>query len=153
MSKTIIIAPFSRNLRNGKRNPKNWPYWKELVKELKKLKHKVIQVGLIGEPEVKGVDEFLKGKSLAELSELIEKTDTWISVDSFFPHLAHLQKKRGIVIFGQGNPEIFGHLENLNIFKHRKYFREKQFDIWESVEYNEEAFVKPDKVIEALNKM
>lgn len=151
MSKTIIIAPYSRVLKNGKRNPKNFPRWKELVGELKKLKHKIIQVGVEGEEKIEGVDEFKKGLSLNNLSELIEKTDTWISVDSFFPHLSHLQRKQGIVIFAQSNPEIFGHLENKNVYGHRKYFRKNQFDIWECCEYIEEAFPSVEKIMKEFN--
>ena len=52
MSKTIILAPYSRNLRNGKRNPKNYPFFKELVEELKKLGHTIIQIGIEGETEI-----------------------------------------------------------------------------------------------------
>jgi hypothetical protein len=50
----IIIHPWSRKLRNGNKNPKDYPYWKELVKELVK-EHELIQVGEEGEERL--VDE------------------------------------------------------------------------------------------------
>ena len=56
MSK-IIISPFSRVLRNGKPNPKNYPYWPELIKLLREKNMCVVQVGFKGEEELPGVDE------------------------------------------------------------------------------------------------
>jgi hypothetical protein len=55
-------------------------------------------------------------------------------------------------VFGQSDPNIFGHPENINLLKDRKYLREKQFWIWEQAEFIEEAFVTPDVVIDALKK-
>ena len=43
--KTIIISPFAQNLRNGKENSKNFPYWIELVKLMKDAQFNVIQIG------------------------------------------------------------------------------------------------------------
>lgn len=150
MSKTIIISPYSRGLRNGKNNPKNFPYWEAVVSELKEKNCYVIQVGGKGEKEIEGVDEFIVGLPLKKVSELIEDCDTWCSVDNFFPHLAHHQEKAGVVIFGQGDPNIFGYPENKNLLKSRTYLREKQFETWESAEYKKAAFVTADRVVNAL---
>jgi hypothetical protein len=77
---------------------------------------------------------------------------TWIGVDSFFQHFCWDLGKPGIVIWGQSDPNIFGHPENINLLKDRKYLREKQFWLWEQAEYNEEAFVLPVAVLKHLNK-
>ena len=153
MSKTIIISPYSRRLRNGKNNPKNFPYWEDVVKKLKLEDYKIVQVGVNGESKIDGVDEYLINLSLKKLSELINKCNVWIAVDNFFQHLAFMGGKRGIVIFSQSDPEIFGHKENVNLLKGRQYLRERQFDIWETTEYKEEAFVTSIDVINAVNQI
>ena len=75
----IIISPYSKALRNGKRNPKNYPYWQELI-EL--IKEPIVQIGIEGEEQL--VPDFRKNLSLSELRELVNQCRTWISCDSFF---------------------------------------------------------------------
>jgi ADP-heptose:LPS heptosyltransferase len=148
--KKIVISPYSRALRNGKNNPKNYPWWGEVVALLKEQGCKVIQVGTKGEGPIPGVDDVLLNLPLKELKELLEECDTWASVDNFFQHFAYLHGKPGVVIFGQGNPLIFGHPQNKNLLKDPKYLREKQFDIWEAIAFNQDAFVDPATVVKAL---
>jgi len=143
----IIISPFSRKMREDKPHPKNYPYWKEL---LPKIDDRIIQVGIDGEKQL--VPDFRKNLSLHDLGELVKKCTTWISVDSFFQHFCWDLGKPGIVLFGRSDPNIFGHPENINLLADRKYLREKQFWLWEQTEFIEESFVKPDVVLEALNK-
>ena len=45
----IIIQPYAKPLVNGKRNPKNYPYWKELIS---KIKEPIIQIGVEGEEQL-----------------------------------------------------------------------------------------------------
>ena len=148
----IIISPYSRMMRNGKPNPKNYPYFEEVVKGLKEKDCHVTQIGIEGEAEISGVNERLVRKSLKGLEKLIKECDSWIAVDNFFPHLCHLQRKPGVVIFGQSNPKIFGHPENTNLLKDKKYLREKQFDIWEATTYIEESFIDASTVINSVLK-
>ena len=82
----IIISPYSKQLRSGKMNPKNYPYWKELIKLLSQ--ENIIQVGITEEQKL--VDDFRKNLSLDELLLLIKECKYWISVDNFFPHLAQI---------------------------------------------------------------
>jgi len=138
----IIISPYAKKLRNGKENPKNYPYWKELVSL---IKEPIIQVGIDGEEQL--VPDFRKNLSIPELTNLINDCKTWISVDSFFQHLAWDIGKPGIVLWGQSDPLIFGHPENTNLLKNRSYLREKQFWWWEQCDYREDAFVKPEVVV------
>ena len=79
--------------------------------------------------------------------------DIFISIDNFAPHLAWLLNKPGIVIFSQSDPLIFGHELHINLLKDIKYLRKNQFDIWETAIYNKEAFMEPQKVIEALTQL
>lgn len=146
----IVLFPYAKTMRNGKKHPKNYPYWTELVELLKKDNHELIQLGVAGEIQL--VDDFSKNLSYDQLCDILKECDTWIGVDSFGQHLAWSVGKRGIALFGQSDPLIFGHAENINLLKSRKYLREKQFWLWEQCEANDEAFVSPETVIEALNE-
>lgn len=151
-SKNIIISPFSRPLRNGKRNPKDFPYWDGFVSYLKGDGHIVIQIGVAGEKEIPGVDKMCVGSDLNQLVYLLGQCDAWVAVDNFFHHLVDHFNKPGIVIFSQSDPKIYGHKQNLNVLKDEKYLREKQFDIWEEAEYKEEAFVSAEDLYDMFKK-
>jgi ADP-heptose:LPS heptosyltransferase len=142
----IIISPYSKTLRNGKINPKNYPYWKELIRL---IDEPIVQVGIEGEEQL--VDDFRKNLSLPELRKLIQECRTWISCDSFFQHLGWDEKKRGIVLWSVSDPIIFGHAENINLLKDRKNLKD-QFLWWEHTEFDENKFVSPEKVIECLHR-
>jgi ADP-heptose:LPS heptosyltransferase len=146
----IIISPYAQKLRNGKINPKNYPYWSELVEELFKNGYDIVQVGVEGEEPL--VPDFRKNLPLTELAELVNQCDTWISVDSFFQHFCWDLKKPGIVIWSQSNPLIFGHPENTNLLKDKKYLRKEQFWLWEQCEYNKDAFVEPNTVLKHIKQ-
>ena len=143
----IVIHPWSRKLRNGNENPKNYPYWKELIRELVK-EHELIQIGELGEERL--VDNFRTNLSFDDLKELLYECDIWISIDSFLQHLAWRIGKKGIVLFGQSDPIIFGHKENINLFVDKKFFRPWQFQTWEEIDYNKDAFVSIDKVLNLI---
>lgn len=145
----IIISPYSRAMRNGNANAKNYPWWKEVIAMLREKGCHVTQVGLSGEVSF-DVNEVVNGAKLKTLEKMIAECDVWCSVDNFFQHLAHLQRKPGVVIFGRSNPDIFGHSENKNLLKDRNNLREKQFDIWEACPANDDVFVSPDVVVNAL---
>lgn len=142
----ILLAPWARKMPEGMLHPKDYPYWKEVITG---LNEEFIQVGIEGEVQL--VDDFRKGLSLSQLRKLVEKCDTWISVDSFFQHFCWDLGKPGIVLWGQSDPLIFGHPENTNLLKDRKYLREKQFWLWTQCEYKQEAFVEPQIVIDTVN--
>jgi len=143
----IIISPFAKQMRNDKPHPKNYPFWEELVSQ---IKEPILQVGVYGEPQL--APDFRKNLTMAELEFQVQHCRCWISVDSFFQHFCWDLNKPGIVLFGQSDPLIFGHPENVNLLKSRSYLREKQFWLWEQAEANDDAFVKPDVVLEALAK-
>lgn len=141
----IIISPYAKQLRNGENNPKNYPYWKELI-EL--IEEPIVQIGIDGEEQL--VEDFRKNLSLFELQKLILECRTWISVDSFFQHFAWDLEKYGIVLWGQSDPLIFGHPENINLLKNRTYLREHQFWLWEQCDYRADCFVFPKEVVQFL---
>lgn len=144
----IIISPYAQKLRNGKENPKNYPYWEKLIKEISKTQH-IIQVGLEGERKL--VPDFRKGLSIPELRALLRKCKTWISCDSFFQHLGWDEGVPGIVLWSVSDPLIFGHPENINLLKNRDNLAPNQFFWWEMVEHRNDTFVEPEIVINSLS--
>ena len=143
----IIISPYSKALLNGKQNPKNYPYWKELIEQ---INEPIIQVGIEGEKQL--VPDFRKNLSITELRKLIQECRTWISCDSFFQHLGWDEGKKGIVLWGVSDPLIYGHPENINLLADRKHLAENQFLWWEFVEHQNKRFVKPEIVLEHLKE-
>lgn len=153
IKKVVVICPFSRNLPTGEENPKNFPYWEELVQQMKDFGCYVIQIGVSGEKFI-GADEVIFNASNERLLEVLNGCDTFVSIDSFFPHFAHYHGKHGIVIFSQSDPNLFGYPENLNILKSRDYLRKEQFWLWTQTKFNKDAFISSkvvlDNVLEIL---
>ena len=145
----IIIAPYAQKLRTHKENPKNYPYWEELVQELQKTMH-IVQVGVEGEKQL--VEDFRKNLPIAQLRILLKECKTWIGVDSFFQHLAWDEGKPGIVLWGPSDPLIWGHPENVNLLKDRSHLVENQFLWWEATEHRNDRFVKPKQILEHLKE-
>lgn len=145
----IILFPFSRNL-GGKNHPKSptIDWWFELVHLLEKQGHIITQVGVTGETHL--VNDVRFDLPIDSLISLINEYDTWIGIDSFGQHLCWSVGKTGVVIWGQSDPIIFGHTENINLLKDRKYLREKQFWLWTQTEFNQEVFVSPNEVAETI---
>lgn len=153
MKKYIIISPFAQKMRNGRTpNPKDYPYWKEVVLLLQHSNFKVIQIGVQGEEPI-GADYTYFNLSLDQLKSMLDLSATWISVDNFFHHFCALHGRRGVAIFGKSDPHIFGHDQNVNLLKDRSYLREKQFDIWEVEDPNSDAFISPDIVLREVKRL
>lgn len=146
----IILFPWAKKLRNAGNNPKNYPWWPELIEKLQNLNHTIIQVGVEGEQQL--VQDFRPNLSINELTDLMKSADTWIGIDSFGQHLGWHLGIKGIALFGQSDPIIFGHVENINILKSRDNLRDKQFWWWEQAEYKEDVFVRPDQIIDIFKE-
>jgi hypothetical protein len=141
----IIISPYSKKLISGKQNPKNYPYWEEIIRQ---IDEPIVQVGIEGEKQL--VDDFRKNLPISELRQLIRDCRIWISCDSFFQHLGWDEGKQGIVLWSVSDPLIYGHPENINLLKDRSYLAENQFLWWEFTEHKNDRFVKPKEVIKYL---
>lgn len=148
MSKrTVIISPFSKKLRNGKNNAKNFPYWPELLARLDPYCY-IIQIGSSGENCL--TRDFRTNLPLSEIKRLVKDCAFWISVDSFLPHLAHHENVPGVVLWGLSDPEVFGYPENLNIIRDRKLLRKDQFLYWEEEPFNEGVFLGAEDVFNKI---
>ena len=143
----IVIAPYAKKLLSGKPNPKDYPYWEELIA---KIDEPIVQVGVSGEKQL--VEDFRPNLPISELRKLIQECRIWISCDSFLQHLGWDEGKKGIVLWSVSDPLIFGHPENINLLKDRSYLAENQFLWWEYVEHKSDRFVEPNEVLLHLNK-
>lgn len=146
----ILISPYSKPLKNGKLNPKNYPFWQELIDKLIEKGHEVKQIGIGDEVLFNNITNHLFNQPIRCIEEQIKRCDLWISVDNFFHHCASYVGKPGIVLWSQSDPEIFGNKMNINLLKDRRYLRTNQFDIWEVCEFWEDSFVKPEIVLEHI---
>lgn len=133
----ILISPFAQKLRNGMPNPKSPPlgWWRTLIGL---LDAPVVQIGVTGEPQL--VADFRQNLPLDRIREAVRGCRTWISPDSFLPHLAHHVGKRGVVIWSRSDPRIFGYEENQNVLKSLAYLRKNPFGVWEEETYIPDAF-------------
>lgn len=153
--KIILMSCWSKPCRDGKWNAKSpsKEWWTKVAKFLKDEGFDVWQCGQGPEIKLKFVDRYLWDKDLWALGEDIKICNAWISVDNFFHHWACLQfKKSGIVIWSQSDPDIFGHPENVNLLKDKKFLRARQFAQWEEAVYDASAFIFPETVVEKVKE-
>jgi ADP-heptose:LPS heptosyltransferase len=143
----ILISPYAKILPNGTVNPKNYPFWSELLAH---ISVPVVQIGVDGEQQL--TQDFRKNLSLTDLAKLVNACTTWISCDSFFQHFCWDLGKPGIVLWGQSDPLIFGHPENINLLKDRTYLFHNQFLSWDLIPLRTDCFVEPAVVVAALQK-
>lgn len=150
--KQIIICPYARPLRgehSTRVNPKNYPFFPELITLMRKEGYFVTQVGGTGEAKLV-CDDYKLGLPMKQLKELLLATTGWVAVDNFFGHFASYYGKRGITIWGQSDPIIYGYPQNFNLLKSRGWLRDDQYGLWESVPFLKEAFIEPEYVLEKV---
>ncbi len=151
MKHTFIISPFSRALRNGKLNPKNYPYWGELILLLSGARIETVQIGISGEPSI-NCSRGLCDASFEDILKETKKATAWISVDNFFQHFCHYHKLPGVAIFGKSDPNIFGYPENLNILKDKKFLRAQQFAMWDDEPFDPNVFLSATEVFHIIQE-
>ena len=151
MNSLIIISPYSRPLRNGNRNAKNYPWWEECVELLKQASCEILQIGTGNEPIIKGVDSYEQNLPFLLLQQRLQLCTTWASVDNFFPHFIYNTcKKPGVVIWGKSSPSVFGYSSNLNLVKDPLRLRKDQFGTWENELFDSSIFVSSHSVVSAI---
>ena len=158
----IVISPYSQKLPketikhtvnpSGK-NPKNYPYWEEFIALFKKEypDAEIVQIGVTGEPELKGITKLVQNLSPEELLNEVKTCDAWFSVDNFINHFCSYYKiNNGFVLFGQSDPEIYGYKRNTNILKDRRFLRPDQYGFWWDRPYIEQAFVTAEELLKIV---
>jgi ADP-heptose:LPS heptosyltransferase len=151
MNNKIAIFPFAANNGNFTgENPKNWPYWKELVRYLEAKGYECHQFCASEQEEF--CTTVHRNTPLSKLHAKISKEYlTFISVDSFYQHMNDCHsKQKGVVIFTVSDPEIYGHPYNENILKSKSYLRRNQYLIYGQGDLNTKAYPTLDKVAKAV---
>jgi hypothetical protein len=146
----IIISPYSKKTIKGDSSPKDYPYWKELVSVLHK-KHHIIQIGVNWERILEGVHESKLNLTFKELEELTLSSDSFISVDNFYPHFCNTIGKYGYVIWGPSNPSLYGYSKNVNILPSKPQFKTNQFGLWDKSDYNIHSFPNISTTLKYFN--
>ena len=131
----ILIFPCDRKLRNGQDNPRSYHRWNEVIKLLKEKNHEVEVCGVIPLPELK---------------DKLKACDWVVTIDGFIQHFCWKLKVKCAVVWSLSDPLIFGHNENVNLLKDRKYLRKLQFKTWEGEKVNKDSFVTPEEIVEAI---
>ncbi len=148
----LLFAPYAARgpSLGGKPSPKDYPNPKELCELLEK-DHEVIQMAGNDDPQV--AKDVRRNLPHEQVCELIRWSDTGVCVDSYLQHAFWEVGKPAIVLFGISDPIIFGHPENINLLRDRKYLRPQQFDLYYQNQYCNEAFVSPEEVVKALDEL
>lgn len=96
---------------------KNWTTakWNELIRSMPN--HTFVQIGLKSEPALEGVVD-LRGKvTFRQAMGLIKYAQSFVGVDSAFSHVTNAFDIPGVILFGPSVPGIWGHPNNINIYK------------------------------------
>jgi hypothetical protein len=113
---TIVIAPTSDSPR------KMMPaaIWVSIVQLLKDQGCFVIQVGLENDELISGAYSLLGLTTPFQAMNIIARVRGVITIDNFIMHIAHLLKKKAVVIWGPTSPEVYGY----DGHKHIRVFRD-----------------------------
>jgi len=99
---------------------KNWLLrnWEELVESMPE--YTFIQLGLAKEEKVEGAVD-LRGKtSFREGLSIIKSSLSFVGVDSSFAHATNAFGIPGVVLFGASTPQVWGHPNNINLYKKQR---------------------------------
>lgn len=110
----ICINPTSKCSKN-----QEWPEhkWVQLVEKAKTKGFNIVQVGLKEENLIKDCIDLREKFTLRESLSVLNSSIGFIGVDSFWSHAASALNVPAIVLFGDSTPEIWGHENNINIYK------------------------------------
>jgi ADP-heptose:LPS heptosyltransferase len=96
---------------------KEWPLqnWEELVKRMPD--YSFVQLGLASEPMVRGAIDIRGKTTFRSASAIIKNALSFVGVDSSFSHVTNAFNVPGVVLFGPSTPEVWGHSNNINLYK------------------------------------
>lgn len=87
-------------------DPRQWPYFAELITALKLKTGKMIVIAGINKNHaaVEGVVDLVNGTNFKELLFLIQNASVVVSMDTFFFHISYCLKTPVVALFGPVNP-------------------------------------------------
>jgi ADP-heptose:LPS heptosyltransferase len=151
MNNNILIAPYSKTLLNRTDNPKNYPYWPELIDLLKNEGYITTQIIYDKEAPL-NTNDFVLNPSVETLTSLIKNCNFFVCVDTYLQHMAKHYNKYGVVLWALSDPNVFGYSNNINILKSREYLRTNQFNTWHNVPNNIHAWLDANSVMNIIKE-
>jgi ADP-heptose:LPS heptosyltransferase len=109
--------PVSIHITSSCTKNQNWPleYWEELVREIPE--YTFIQLGLADEDRVSGAID-LRGKMpFRETLAVLKHSKSFVGVASSLSHATNAFDIPGVVLFGASLPEVWGHANNINLYR------------------------------------
>jgi ADP-heptose:LPS heptosyltransferase len=94
-----------------------WPLknWEDLIGMMPD--HTFIQLGLTNDAKVKGAID-LRGKTGFRVAlAIIKHSLSFVGVVSSFSHATNAFDTPGVILFGASSPQVWGHSNNINIYK------------------------------------
>ena len=89
--------------------------WNEVIFKLKD--YTFIQIGIETEKLLEGVIDFRGGYTLRQQLSVLANSKLHIGLDSFWSHAAAALNTKAIVLFGDSSPFVWGHDNNINLYK------------------------------------
>lgn len=109
---TVAIHITSESSKN---NRWHLDSWEELVKRHPDITF--VQIGIASEEKVEGAVDMRGQTTLRQAIALVKHTDSFVGVESFFGHSTNAFDKKGVVLFTDSSPDVWGHDNNINIYK------------------------------------
>lgn len=122
--KSLAVIPYSRLLRNGVANPKNYTRMGEVLVLLRGEKVFTIQIGPSTEMSI-GCDERVVTSTIRESMEALKRVDGFLTVDTYIPHLVKAKEKEwerlipGVVCWTVTHHKTFGYEDFENMYAER----------------------------------
>ncbi|GGA93558.1 glycosyltransferase family 9 protein [Puia dinghuensis] len=110
--KTVAMHITSEHSIN---NHWNLDKWNELVKKHPDITF--IQLGYGNEEKVVGAVDMRGQTSVRQAMALVKHADSFVGVESFFGHVTNAFDKKGVVLFTDSTPTVWGHRNNINLYK------------------------------------
>ena len=94
-----------------------WPvdYWNKLISEMPE--YTFIQLGVATENQVDKAIDFRGRTTFREAMAIIKNAKSFVGVVSSFSHATNAFDTPGVVLFGASAVEVWGHPNNINLFK------------------------------------
>lgn len=111
-SNPIIINITSQTSAN-----QHWPVenWEELIRTMPE--YTFIQLGLKTEKKINGAIDMRGETTLRESIAILKYAKSFLGVVSFMAHATNTVDLPGVVLYGPSTPQIWGHKNNINLYK------------------------------------
>lgn len=96
---------------------KAWPVssWETLVRSMPE--YRFLQLGITGDDTIAGTEDLRGRTTLREAMAIIRRCSSFVGVDSALAHSTNAFGIPGVVLFGASDPAVWGHSNNINIYK------------------------------------